>query len=139
MTVAELMIVVVVMGLVVGISAPYLQGLSDTHQVRGTAENIAGQMRIARATAISSGTLQRFCLYGIDGGGYAFHVHDGTGPVKSTWILPKNVAYAWGTTLKSVDFASNGRVSAPLEVDLLGRRAERDTISVEKSGYIIVH
>ena len=138
MTLIEMMVVVMILGLIAGFAVPYMSGLSDTHKVRGATENIAGQMRMARATAIATGVTQRFHLHQ-GANGYDYHVHNGIGGIKTGWTLPPNVNFAWGTSQLAVDFLPTGHAASSASIVLTGRYGERDTISVEQSGYILIH
>src|SRR5205823_3541973 len=55
----ELAIVVLVMGMLLTFAIPSYRSLSESYQLRGAAENIAGQLRLAREKAIGSGVTQQ--------------------------------------------------------------------------------
>ncbi len=54
----ELAITLVVLGLLCTFSIPAFHRLSATYQLRGAAENVAGQLRLAREKAIATGQEQ---------------------------------------------------------------------------------
>jgi prepilin-type N-terminal cleavage/methylation domain-containing protein len=133
----ELAVVVTIIGIMFAIGVPSYLNYRRTQELRGASSNIASQIRLARATAIMTGRTQRFHLYqGFNG--YDYHVHDGTGGIKSGWLLPKGITYSWGSALISVDLDKDGRASAPLDIELLREDGQRDTVFVQKSGMVFM-
>ena len=134
----ELAVVLVVMGLLFGIGVPSFLTYRRSQELQGAAENIASQLRLARSTAIMTGRTQRFHLYA-NFNGYDYHVHDGTGPIKTGWNLPDGITYEWANALVSVDMTPDGRASTALSVVLNREDGQADTVFVEKTGMILIH
>jgi|SRR6266850_1027298 len=139
MTLIEICVVLFIMGLIIAFSVPMLKSYNKGHQLNGAAENIAGQLRLARSIAIMSGTTQRFHFYA-GYSGYDYHVHSGGGGVKTGWLLPRGVTYEWGDDLVGVDYLADGHASESLDVVLVdSSTGMRDTVTVEMSGYVLLH
>ena len=133
----ELTIVITIMGIMFAIGIPNYLTYRRSQELKGAAQNIASQIRLARATAIMTGRTQRFHLYQ-NFSGYDYHVHDDTGPVKSGWSLPDGITYSWGTSLVGVDLDKDGRASTTLDIELIREDGQRDTVFVQKSGMVFM-
>jgi len=133
----ELTIVITIMGIMFAIGIPNYLTYRRSQELKGAAQNIASQIRLARATAIMTGRTQRFHLYQ-NFSGYDYHVHDDTGPVKSGWSLPDGITYSWGTSLVGVDLDKDGRASTTLDIELIREDGQRDTVLVQKSGMVFI-
>jgi prepilin-type N-terminal cleavage/methylation domain-containing protein len=133
----ELAVVVVIVGIMFAIGVPSYIGYRKSQELKGAAQNIASQVRLARATAIMTGRTQRFHLYA-GFSGYDYHVHDDTGPLKSGWKLPQGITYSWGTSLVGIDLDKDGRSSAALDIELVRAGGQRDTVFVQKSGMVSI-
>ena len=131
----ELMIVLVVLGLVLGYTLPGVLRFSRTLQLRGTAENITGQLRLAREKAIATGVVQPVSFAtGTLGSGYRTTPAVGVG---GTWSLPHGVTYVWGTGAESTYvFQRDGRSDRSGLVILQDPHGHRDTVSVQLSGFV---
>lgn len=137
-TLVEMAVVVSIIGILFAIGVPSYLTYRRSQELQGAASNIASQIRLARATAIMTGRTQRFHLYaGFNG--YDYHVHDDTGPIKSGWTLPAGITYSWGNSLVSVDLDKDGRASTQLDIQLVREDGQRDTVSVQKSGMVLIH
>ena len=132
----ELAVTLVVLGLVLAFSIPTFQSFNTSQQLKGATENIAGQMRLMREIAISSGTTQTMhFFYATLGGDY--HIHNG-GVVGGTWSLPRNITYDWLSGTNSVmTCTSDGRMSSSGMIILEDPKGDRDTVSVLSSGLIL--
>ncbi len=134
-TLIELMIVVIILGVFVGFAVPALLTNSSSSKLRGAAENLAAQIQLARQVAVSTGVAQPF-HFATDSLGCDYHVHvPGQRVVGGS--LPEGIGYAVGT-MSGFVLTADGRVSQPGTIVLLDRRAVRDTISVQKSGLVLV-
>jgi len=133
----ELTIVITIMGIMFAIGLPNYLTYRRSQELKGAAQNIASQIRLARATAIMTGRTQRFHLYQ-NFNGYDYHIHDDTGPVKSGWSLPDGITYSWGTSLVGVDLDKDGRASTTLDIELIREDGQRDTVLVQKSGMVFI-
>ncbi len=127
----ELMIVIVVLGLLLGFSIPSFHHLSTTYQLQSAAENIAGQLRLAREKAIATGVEQRFELAGT---GYATTATSGLG---GAWSLPRGVTYDWSGTDSVFVLKTDGRSENSGLIVLQDSNGGRDTVSVQLSGLVL--
>ena len=142
----ELAVTLVVLGLIFGFSIPYFQSMSNSQQLKGATENVAGQMRLMRENAIATGAKQTMHFtagYVFGGTTSDYHLHT-NGVFGPSWRLPRGVTYLWSAgTVSSYDIRSNGRVydafGNPLSgmVILQNHRGELDTVSVLTSGLIM--
>ncbi len=131
----ELMIVVVILGVFIGFAAPALLTNTSSSKLRGAAENLAAQIQLARQKAVSIGVPQPFHI-AIDSLGFDYHIHvPGSRIVGGA--LPEGIGYAAGT-MSGFTLTTDGRVSSAAIIVLLDRRGVRDTVSVQKSGLILV-
>ena len=104
----ELIIVLLVMGMIIAIAVPTVSGFRSSHMVKIAVENIAGQLRLAREKAISSGTTQTL-RFQAGVGGYDYHVWNG-GVANPGWKLPNGIHYLWASgTQDSFRLTRDGR------------------------------
>ena len=138
-TLIELMVVIAVFGVIAAFSVPAMTGMNRTHRLKSAAENVAGQLRLAREIAIGTGTTQtmHYTLgFVVAGKVTDFHIHNAA--VGAAWKLPSGVSYYWGTgTQSSYTFATDGRASVSGLVILEDTGGRRDTVSVQTSGLIL--
>ena len=137
-TLIELAITLTVIGLVLAFSVPAFRNLSGSQGLKGAAENVAGQLRLARQKAVATGTVQPIHFTGLT----VYHVHPFGGAVVlgTTWNLPPNVSF--GRFMNDFyNMQPDGRVglqgSADGVIPLVDNRGNRDTITVESSGMIV--
>ena len=129
----ELAIVVLVMGMLLTFAIPSYRSLSESYQLRGAAENIAGQLRLAREKAIGTGITQK--LQFSSPGSYS--ALQGATTVAS-WSLPLGISFNWGSgTDSTYHLAKDGRVDRSGMVILQDRRGNRDTVSIQLSGLVL--
>jgi prepilin-type N-terminal cleavage/methylation domain-containing protein len=137
----ELMVTLVIFGLVLGFSIPYLQSLNQSHQLKGATENFAAQLRMAREIAIATNTTQTMhctAAFVFNGVTSDYHIHNAN--VGATWRLPPGIVYTWlAGTVSSYTFASDGRLNPATSglVIFQDRRGDRDTVSVQVSGLVL--
>ena len=132
----ELAIVLTLMGLLIALAVPNMTGFRSSHMVKIAGENIAGQLRLARETAIRTSTTQtlRFRA-GYEGSDY--HVWSG-GVADPKWSLPTGVSYLWSAgTCDSFRLTGDGRCLESGMVIVQDSRGVRDTVSVERSGLVL--
>lgn len=137
-TLIEMAVVLVIIGIVMAIGIPSFLSYRRDHELKSASQNLAAQLRSARATAMVTGRVQRFHLYD-NFGGFDYHIHDNNGPLKSGWNLPQGVGYAWGGSLIGIDFKPDGRASTALDIVLVRDDGVRDTVSVDLSGMVVLH
>ena len=132
----ELAIVLVIMGTIIGFGVPMFTGYRTAQMVKVTGENIAGQLRLARETAITSGTTQliRFKA-GYQGSDY--HILRGS-IATPKWSFPTGVTYLWATgTQDTFRLTSDGRSLDSGMIIVKDSYGARDTVSVQRSGVIL--
>jgi prepilin-type N-terminal cleavage/methylation domain-containing protein len=130
----ELMIVLVVFALVLSFGIPNFHRLSATYQLQAAAENIAGQMRLAREKAIATNVVQPFRCSPV-GTGYATTPSVGIG---ARWSLPRGITYVWcGGTDSLYVLQTDGRSDRSGMVVLQDPSGARDTITVQLSGLVL--
>ncbi len=135
-TMIELLIVLVVAGLLAAMGVPaYLEYLG-TSSMRGAEQALAGEIRQMRARAMATGHAQTI-HFSMDSTGCGdYHVHE-NGQVTAKFDLPHNVR--WATTgVTGFTINTDGRASTSQLVVLQDDRGNRDTVSVELSGLVVV-
>jgi len=132
-------VTILILGMLLAISVPTIQSLSQSYTLKGNGEAIAGQIRLAREKAIATGTGQPFHFfagtYGAD-----YHIHYPSGYVGAKWSFSKGITYYWGAgTLPSqiLTMTPDGRASQSGMIILQDTRGNRDTISVQSSGLVL--
>jgi len=128
----ELAIVVTVIGLMLAMGIPAYKTLSQTQNLVGAAQNVAGQITLARARAIATGLTQTI-NFDSSTNPPRIVVLGGTG--SRTWKVPKGITFA---SASSFTVTSDGRASTSQYIVLQNRQAIRDTVSVLTSGMVLV-
>jgi prepilin-type N-terminal cleavage/methylation domain-containing protein len=133
----ELMFVVAIFGLLVALAIPQLARYASSNQLKSAAQSIGGELRLARQKAISTGASQtmHFTINYPAGTTYDYHIHNGP-TVGPCWSLPNGITYVGGSV--SPTLTSDGRSSASGTIILRNQSGIRDTITVERSGLILV-
>ena len=135
-TLIELMVVVVLLGTVVGFSIPGFKNMMNSQNLKGAADNITGQFRLARQKAIATGTPQTIHFY-LNTFNCDYHIHNG-GVVGPIWDLPNGITYWTGTGfVADYTFGTDGTCSNSGYVILQDPKSRRDTVSVQVSGSIL--
>src|SRR5688572_23305252 len=125
-TLAELMIVIVVGGLILAMTVPAFKAFTKSHELKGASQAVRDQLMMAREKAIATGKPQtiRFMKYK----GSDYHIWNGT-TANPTWKLPKGVKYAWGVgTVNTYRMTSDGQCLDNGMVILEDEKGDRDTI-----------
>jgi len=129
----ELAIVVLVMGMLLSFMVPGFRRLSESYQLRGAAENVAGQFRLAREKAIGTGTSQTLLFTGLS----SYGAQSG-GTNVASWQLPRGVTFSWTAgTDSTYTLARDGRVDRSGTIILQDSRGNADTVSVQLSGLVL--
>lgn len=132
-TLVEMAITVLVLGLAMAIAVGGFHSLNADQSLKGTAQSVVGQMTLARARAMSTGTTQTV-NFNNSATPKLMYVLD---PNSSRqWTLPRGIGFASGG-YTSFDFTSDGRASASRYIVLMNDKGLLDTISVETSGLVI--
>jgi prepilin-type N-terminal cleavage/methylation domain-containing protein len=137
----ELAIVLVVMGLLFGFSVPSFNRISSSYQLRGAAENVAGQLRLAREKAIATGVEQPLHIPNST----TYHMHYPSG-ISTTWTLPRGVTFTNATVGDWYYMAADGRfyqdsghtVTGSNVIVVGNALGALDTVSVQLSGLILI-
>jgi len=136
----EMAVVLVVIGVVAAYSFPAYLRFNRSLQLKGTVQNIAGQIQLARQKAIATGTTQIMHLFagtfGVD-----YHMHNAGQPPTGMWKLPKNVTYLWSAGTLSgqmVQMTADGRADRSGMVILQTIGGLRDTVNVQLSGLVLI-
>jgi prepilin-type N-terminal cleavage/methylation domain-containing protein len=132
----EMVITVLVLGLVIAFAVPSFRGINQSQQLHGAAENIAAQLRLAREKALSSGVRQPIHILSTT----VYHVHYPTG-VATQWTLPNGIQFlpaevgGWYTLQRDGRCAFTAPAAGVIEV--VDRRGNRDTVTVQLSGLVL--
>src|SRR5262245_15386155 len=91
-TMVELAITILVMGMLFAFAIPAFQNISQSYQLKGAAENLAGQLRLAREKAIATGTGQpiHFTANFMNSD---YHIHYPTGFVIPLAKFPRGITF----------------------------------------------
>lgn len=73
-SIIEILMVALALAVMAGMAMPSVLGTMEAYRLRGAAWNLAGDLRLARQTAVTTQVQHRFCLSGCDNpvpaGGY---------------------------------------------------------------------
>ena len=133
----ELAITVLILGMLLAFGVPAINGLSVRYQLHGAVEDIAGQLRLARETAIATADTQ-YVHFSAGQFGCDYHIHN-HGIVDPKWKLPNRIVYYWGAgTQWEYKMIKDGRCLDSGMIILQDPRGNRDTVSVQASGLVLV-
>src|SRR6267378_4090715 len=138
-TLVELVVVLTVIAIVLTFSVPALRSLGGSHSLKGSAENIVAQLRLARQKAVSTGVAQPVHFLGTN----VYHIHYASGVSASAqWTLPLQIKF--GRNLADwYTMTPDGRVVATGNADgvipLVDDRGNRDTVTVQSSGTVLAY
>lgn len=131
----ELLIVVSIMGVLFAMSVPAYQNYMRSSALKSASHEIASSIQNLRSRAMSTRVPQTI-HFAIDSTGAGdFHVHNGS--VTNHWDLPRNITYASGSGT-GFTLATDGRSSASQYIILKDPTGQRDTVSVQLSGIVLV-
>lgn len=137
-TLIELMVAVLILGLLLTFAVPGVRASMDAQRLKGASESIASQVRLARSTAMANGAARRFC-FAEDSAGYDYHVHLSDGTLRG-WSLPEDIHYDMASDSSAgLVFQTSGRASRSLNIVLRDRAGTRDSVTIQLSGYLLVH
>ena len=133
----ELMFVVIILGTMIAMSIPSMRGFRQSYDLRSATENIAGQLTLARQKAMAVDSTQ-IMHFGINWMGCDYHIHNNN-VMNPKWSLPTGVIFYLGAGTKTeFRMTSDGRCLDSGMVILEDVRGMRDTVSVLRSGLILV-
>lgn len=132
----ELLTVITVLGLMVAMSVPAYRSWANSHALRGAAEGIAGELQNLRARAMATGQSQTV-HFNMNYGSYGdYHLHNGSF-IGAKWDLPNGVRFSHTGAL-SMQVNRDGRFTSSSTLVLVDQRDNRDTVSVQLSGLVLV-
>lgn len=138
-TLAEMMIVVLLMGLMLAFAIPAFRRLGNSQGLKGARDNIVSQLQLARARAISTGVSQPMHFYP-GTYGWDYHLHPHSSPTATAgWTFPNGVSYQTSTNV-NIEMMPDGTAQFPLgpnRVTIKNNQGLRDTIVVLASGMVI--
>lgn len=132
-TLAEMLIVVLLMGLMLAFAIPAFRSFGNSHNLKGAKEDMISQIQMARAKAISTGVDQP--IHFNNNFGYNYHVH--VGSVITGFLFPRGVSYATTGYATTVTMYKNGTASNSLMIPLKNNQGVRDTIAILTSGLVM--
>jgi prepilin-type N-terminal cleavage/methylation domain-containing protein len=134
-TLVELAVTLLIFGMLLAFSVPALQGMNRTQQLKGTAENIAAQLRLARERAIARGdSIVVHCTMDYPTT-WDLHIHQPGQAPGPGWDFPRGITYV---SNPSPTFLRNGRADGSGQIIIRNARGLRDTISYQASGLVLV-
>ena len=133
---AELMVILAVMGLILVYAVPGFKRFKESQALNDASTQIARELRAARQKAIATGNTQEIRFIYNFGGTSDYHIWSNS-VANPSWRLPKDVTYFWGSgTQSSYRWTSNGRCLDFGWIIIENSRGVRDTIGVRTTGMI---
>jgi type II secretory pathway pseudopilin PulG len=132
-----MLIVISIIGLMAAIGIPSYKKYLRTQSMHGAAQAIGQEIQGLRARAMATGRTEtvHFAMDSLNYGDY--HVHE-NGVIIQSFDLPLDVQ--WSIYNQGpFSITADGRASASRLIILRDNRGNRDTVSVELSGLVIVH
>ena len=139
-TLVEMAVVILILGLIIGFSIPAFVKMNRSLALKGTVQNLANHMQLARQTAIATGKPQTLHLFqgtfGVD-----YHIHNPGENPSAYWKFPTGITYLWsGGTLsaQTVIMRPDGRADRSGMVILQSQSGLMDTVNVQLSGLVLL-
>ena len=137
-TLVEMAVVVLVLSMLIGFGAAALHQSGMRQGLRGSVEQVSGQLRLARERAIATGKTQtmHFTMNYPAGSGWDFHLHNSATP-EAGWPLPTGCS--WYSNPASLVFNADGTVTitGSSNVIVQDSKGEKDTCYVTSSGMVL--
>jgi len=141
-TLIESAIVMVVLGVMFGMTVPAFRSYQRSHLLQAGTENVLGQLRLARQKAIGMQHEQRLTF---STGPDRYTVQDMvTNETFGPFTFPKEIALdraslvEGGVTGTTISALTDGRFSGSGEIVLRDPKGTRDTLSVQVSGLALI-
>jgi len=141
-TLIEMVVVVLIMGIMFGMSIPAFQSFRRTHLLQAGTQSVLGELRLARQKAIG---LQRDQRITFSTGANHYSVEDlSTHQTFGPFTFPKGITLdradliEGGVTGTTIAALSDGRFSGSGEIVLRDAKGARDTVAVQVSGLALV-
>ena len=116
-------------------SVPSYHQYLESSALKGASRQIVSEIQQLRARAMATHVAQTIHFAADSAGARDFHVHNGS--VSSSWDLPRGVTYATGSGA-GFTIGTDGRASTSNYIILRDTRGQRDTVSVQLSGLVLV-
>jgi Tfp pilus assembly protein FimT len=136
-SVQELVVGLATVGMVVACTTPAIVRYRGSHELRGATETVVSQIRLARSIALRTGVDQPI-MFVTDSKGAIFKTVNPDGSVRTTGRLPNTVMYD-AMTSRSLTMQPNGCADRSGVIVLCDYSGKCDTVSVERSGFVISH
>jgi len=133
----ELAIVLGVLAGLLALTVPRYRTFIATQRLRGSVENLASEIRVARERAMATGVDQPIHFFE-DTYNADFHIHMYGGAISSVWSFPPGIHYYPAGVQDTVRMKKDGSVSPALRVVLSNNYGRRDTLSVLSSGIVLL-
>ena len=132
----EMVVIVLILGIIAAFSIPTLRGYTESQRLRGASQNLAGQIRLARQKAISTGVEQHF-VFELDALNSDYRIQNPGRIVR--WEFPKGIVYdeTPADDLDSLLLSPTGRAAPAGSIVLVDSRGNRDTIDIQLSGLVL--
>ena len=98
----------------------------------GAAENVSGQLRLAREKAIATGVEQPLHIPN----NTTYHIHDTSG-IATTWTLPRGITFTSECVNRWFHMEPDGRRQESNILVVTNQRGDRDTVSVQLLGLVL--
>lgn len=136
-SVQEVVVGLATLGVVVACTAPAFVRYREGHELQGATDTVVSQIRMARSIALHTGVDQPM-LFETDSKGAIYKALNADGSVRVTGRLPLTVMYD-ASTSHLVTMQKNGLADRSGMVVLCDYSGKCDTVSVERSGFVISH
>lgn len=133
-TLVEMAVTILIFGLLLAFGIPAFQNVSGSLQLKGATENLAAQLRIARAKAMATGMDQPMHFVA-NFQNSDYHIHYPSGHVPAKWKLPRGITYY--AIYVNPTMQRDGRSLGSGLVVLQDTRGNLDTVSVLTSGMVL--
>ncbi|MGH7740693.1 MAG: pilus assembly FimT family protein [Candidatus Eiseniibacteriota bacterium] len=136
-SVQEVVVGLATLGVVVACTAPAVIRYRESHELKGATETVVSQIRLARSVALRTGVDQPM-MFETDSKGAIYKIVNPDGSVRTTGRLPNAVMYD-ASTSRTLTMQKNGRADRSGRIVLCDYSGRCDTVSVERSGFVISH
>ena len=131
-------VTILILGLLVGFGVPAIQQGGRRQALKGAAENVQGQLRLARERAIAgnAGQTMHFTMNYPPGTTWDYHLHNSATP-EAGWALP--VGCVWYSSPGTLQFNTDGTITnfGTNKIIIQDSQRQRDTIYVQSSGLVL--
>jgi len=133
----ELSLGLATLGVMLAFSVPAIDRFGESHELQGASDTVASQIRLARSVALRTGKDQSM-LFETDSKGATCKIMNSDGSLFSSGRLPERVMFD-ALTCRKLTMQANGCVNRSSVIVLCDVSGRCDTVSVERSGFVISH